>query len=163
MPSGILIPADETRPLLAREFDSLGDYQAAVGGYIQNVELASTNAALFVNEEARYFELPINRRATLLLWMHNRAFIRQDHISGDAVLIGAPDDDGITTSVPESLAQLLMEARSFTIEAILKSAPNEWFLLDNEATSWHEAYLRGFEVLTTWSALVDVRIRVVQS
>ena len=53
MPTGIFIPADDSVELTVREFSSLQDYQSAVDGYIETIDLiepAFAISSLIVNE-----------------------------------------------------------------------------------------------------------------
>ncbi|KJC65440.1 hypothetical protein [Agreia bicolorata] len=69
---GILIPSCDDKPLVLHEFESLDDYQAEVESDTQIVEHVGPASSLFVNEEGKPREPPVNQRATLLLWRHNR-------------------------------------------------------------------------------------------
>lgn len=60
MPKGIYIPADQEAPLERRELTGLEDYQTAVSGYIEAVDLPKAGATLFVNEERLLRKLPFN-------------------------------------------------------------------------------------------------------
>ncbi|WP_370895088.1 hypothetical protein [Janibacter sp. GXQ6167] len=51
MPKGIYIPATQEAPLEHRDLTGLEDYQTAVGGYIEAVDLSEAGATVFVNEE----------------------------------------------------------------------------------------------------------------
>lgn len=73
MVHGILIPASDARPLELQSFDRLEDYQFAVNGWIEVVDIPDVGATLFVNEEGLLRQLPYNRRATFLWWFHSTA------------------------------------------------------------------------------------------
>ena len=112
MPVGILIPANINEPLTVVHFDRVDEFQRDVGGYIETLMLptpAETAAILVVNKEGKLsgFDLDVNNRATLLLWVHNRAFVKHDEICGDAIVIGPTDEFGNFTGVPEKLLKLL--------------------------------------------------------
>ena len=50
---GIVFPLDEQEPLSAREFASLAEYQATVGGYVEAIALGTTGLSFFAHEEAK--------------------------------------------------------------------------------------------------------------
>lgn len=109
MSIGILIPADERRPLELQDFRSLDDYQFAVGGWIEGVPVGDDGTSFFANTEGKHVGLPVNRRASIhwLLQFHGRA--THDRLFGDVVLVGPADGEGETQGVPEPLLLLLFE------------------------------------------------------
>lgn len=115
MSIGILIPADERRPLALQDFPSLEDYQLAVGGWIEGVPAGDDGTSIFANTEGKHVGLPINRRASIhwLLQFHGRA--TNDRLFGDVVLVGPADEEGETLGVPESLLLLLFESLTFSV------------------------------------------------
>jgi len=91
MPKGIYIPADQEAPLERRDLAGLEDYQAAVGGYIEAVDLPEAGATLFVNEEGLLRKLLFNPRATFLWWFWVPAARHKAMLVGDAILVGSSD------------------------------------------------------------------------
>lgn len=139
--NSIVIPADEDRPLDQHllKAASLADYQELVGGYIEAVDLLRPPARMYVNEEGKLRGMPLNRRATMLLWMHNKSFRYRDSIAGDAFLVGPISSDSGDTAVPSEYPQTLFEAQSFHVEAQMKGRPDrEWQMGLFE--DWYEAY-----------------------
>jgi len=153
MPTGILIPSCDAKPLVLQEFTTLDDYQAEVDGDIQVIELAGPPSSLFVNEEVRLRELPVNQRATLLLWLHNRPFLLRDEICGDAILLG-PTYWGENQDVPASFVSLLLEPQTFVIESKTAANPIEWTVVPRRRgfKTWVDAY--GYALM--WTRLKDV-------
>lgn len=153
--NSIVIPADEEQPLDQCQLKptSLADYQERVGGYIEGVDLLRPPARMYVNEEGKVRGLPMNRRATMLLWMHNRAFRYGDVIAGDALLVGPVGKESQDTAVPDEYTQMLFEARSFHVEVQMRGdqQPRLMWPLD----SWYEAY--GFAL--AWAMGPDDRQR----
>ena len=68
MVRGIVIRAAGEEPLEERHFFGLEDYQSAVGGWIEAVDIPSIGVTVHVNEEGLLQQLPFNRRATFLWW-----------------------------------------------------------------------------------------------
>lgn len=72
----------------------LAQLQAAVGGFIQIIELTRTQQLLIVNEEGLIDDLPINPTATELAYGY--ALMAQGGIRGNVVLCARaelPDDE----------------------------------------------------------------------
>jgi hypothetical protein len=144
--NSIVIPADEEFSLSQRPLErgNLTDYRELVDGEIEGISLLRPPARMYVNEEGKLRGLPMNRRATLLLWMHNKAFRYGDIIAGNAFLLGPTGDDGGETAVPEEYAQLLFRAESFHVEAHMRGGqqlPQHIWPFDN----WLEAYAFALE------------------
>ena len=88
-------------------FDDLADYQQAVGGYIEAVDIkvAGHEATIYLNEEGKMFDLPLNRSVTRLAT--GRIF-EGDYIAGDVVIVGGVDSEGDTLSLhPDAQAFIL--------------------------------------------------------
>ena len=70
MVHGIIIPSDNTAPLRTAMLDSLEDYQRAVGGWFEAVDIPDLGVTMYVNEDGLIRDLPFNRRATFLWRIH---------------------------------------------------------------------------------------------
>jgi hypothetical protein len=160
MAMGIVIPADDNLDLTTHTFETLPDYQAAVGGYVEYIALAEPTASLFVNEERRIHHLPENERATLIMRMHNRIH-DGDSVVGDAVLIGPENVRGESTDVPEQFRDLLLERSTFDIEIQLAPLPAEWITVDSSARTWDEAYRKSLGLMWAWGKIRAARVRSV--
>jgi hypothetical protein len=101
MIGSVVIPADESQPLRQHELPASGlqERLALVGGNIEGISLIEPEARMLMNEDGKYLGLPINRRATLLAWMHDKRIRYDDVLVGDVVLLGYPDEDGVDTAV----------------------------------------------------------------
>lgn len=76
------------------EDDELAALQRAVDGYIEMVTLSGA-VDMYVNEEGKTKDLPINRFATTLYWYANpNAAAAGDFIVGDVVLTGGTTRGG---------------------------------------------------------------------
>jgi len=98
------------------EENSLETLQAAVGGYIQAIDLLGLT--MWINEEGKIHNLPFNPFATLL-W--EAEFGKTDVILGDIILTGQPDGEGFTTSIPESFVEKVLKPSYHSPE----DCPNE--------------------------------------
>lgn len=109
MVKGIYVPVDESEPLEQREFATLEDYQAAVDGWIEAVDVPSLGITMYVNEEGLLRHLPFNSRASFLWWFHVPG-AHQAMLVGNAVIVGALNENGDSTDVPTEVVDLLTGA-----------------------------------------------------
>lgn len=114
MVKGIYVPADDSEALEIRELEKLEDYQAAVGGWIEAVDVPSLGVTIYVNEEGLVRRLPFNPRASFLWWYHVPG-AHQAMLVGDVIIVGPPDDNGDGTDVPEKVVGLLTVAREYAV------------------------------------------------
>lgn len=112
----IQIPVDEERPLYKVAIEGLEGMQAAVGGYIEIIDLGPLTASLVANEEGKLEKRDINRRATLLFWLLFPSVRHRDVIVGDVLIVGHPDRQGNTTDAPANVVELLFETKSYKAE-----------------------------------------------
>lgn len=158
MPKGIVIPADEDAPLRAEEFSEFADYQRAVGGLIQPVDVDDLKVTFYVNEEGKLHGLPANWRATLLWWVNEPSMRDRDYFVGDVVLVGAPDGSGDTTDLPEEMTDALLSERPWRVEVQLADEPGVW----QRAQATYPTYLAACNavlvVTSWWVAVTDTRI-----
>lgn len=110
MVQGIVIPADAESPLELRNFAQLEDYQAAVGGWIEAVDLLDFGVTIYVNEEGLLRHLPFNSRASFLWWYHVPEARQKAMLVGDAVLIGLPDRNGNSPDLPDAVREILLSS-----------------------------------------------------
>lgn len=89
------------------EHDTLAALQEGVQGYVELVAL-SADLHMWVNEEGKLTDLPLNRFATSLYWAANpHASEAGDYIVGDVVLTGGSDDEGETQGLPDKKMELV--------------------------------------------------------
>ncbi len=108
MVQGIIIPADDTAPLRTGTFDSLEDYQRAVGGWIEAVDIPKLGVTMYVNEEGLVRDLPFNWRAAFL-WRFHVPQARDGRPVGDVAVVGLTDDEGENSEMPNELRRRLLE------------------------------------------------------
>lgn len=87
---------------------SLENLQKSVGGYIQvlYIEVNGEPANLYINEEGKLENLPVNQVASELC----KGFISpNDCIVGDAILLGGGDSDGNDTSVTSGIVKWFLD------------------------------------------------------
>jgi hypothetical protein len=115
MVKGIYLPVDPDAALEVREFNGLSEYQAAVEGWIEAVDIPSLGATLFVNEEGLLRHLPFNARASFVWWYHVPAIRNRKMLVGNAVLVGQPNEDGDNTNVPGGVIITLTTEGEYTV------------------------------------------------
>lgn len=103
--NGVVIHVDGTYE--RKQFKQLSDYQASVGGLIEAVRLYGHSyeeiACMYVNEEGILLGLPINEVATKLSFL----FKNDNILCGDAVIVGASDEEGEDMDIPEWLTKFI--------------------------------------------------------
>lgn len=114
---GIYIPAARHGTIGIRQFHGLEDMQSAVRGLIEPIELQEPSMTMIVNEEGLPNYLPVNRRATAVLWAHNEDYRFKHYVLGSALLIGPLDESGEFTDAPREI-ETLIRSRLFAIEYV---------------------------------------------
>lgn len=156
MVRGVLIPAADRRDFTAYDAVGLEDYQRAVGGRIEAVDLPAFRSTLFVNEEGLLRGLPFNRRATFLWWFHVPRARNHARLVGDALLVGLRDETGEMTDLPAVALRALLSDELWHLE--LRDAPGEVWIRD---PSGGQSYIEA----VVWSVLVsevsDAEMRLV--
>lgn len=157
MTKGIYLPADELAPLEVREFADFMDYQSAVGGLFDVVDLPDLNATIYVNDEGLVIGLPMNARATNLWWMCVPAARNASILVGDAVIIGMPDDEGADTDIPDELLRALTFNGQFRIEVQLRDDPQWYTNVASYPSYWAAAEWAGV-LREHWTQAEHLRI-----
>lgn len=158
MPTGIVIPVDVDEPIFRKEVHALADYQEVVGGFIQVVELDNPRTSLYMDEEGKLKRLPVNRRASLLMWVHRPIFHGADFVCGPALLIGPSDDDGNDTDVPTELDDLLFDTLSYKMEVQMEGSEGNWNSRAARYPTWDAAYLHAVILIQQWASVNGVRV-----
>lgn len=157
MVQGIVIPADAESPLEQRDFARLEDYQAAVGGWIEAVDLHDLGVTIYVNEEGLLRQMPFNSRASFLWWYHVPEARQTTMLVGDAVLIGLPDRKGDSTDVPREVQNRLLTATRYRIELKL-AGESGWHRNPASFSDYWEALVWAMVLLERIHDAVDVRV-----
>lgn len=121
MVKGIYVPAYDGDALEVRDFTEWRDYDAAVGGLFEAVDVPALGITVFVNEEGLIRRMPFNSRATFLWWYHVPRS-RSEMLVGDAVIVGETDADGASTDIREATLDLLMREQEYAIEIVAGGA-----------------------------------------
>ncbi|MBD8478954.1 DUF3846 domain-containing protein [Microbacterium sp. CFBP 8794] len=145
MVQGIIIPADNTAPLRTTTLDFLEDYQRAVGGWIEAVDIPELGVTMYVNEEGLIRDLPFNRRATFL-WRFHVPQARDARLVGDIAVVGLTDEEGENTDMPSELWRRLLEPGMYRVRT-----------RESGATRWHEEPIDRDDYVETmvWAVLLQ--------
>ena len=154
----IQIPHDEERPLYKVAVNDLASLQDAVGGYIQAIDVDEVKATIFLNEEGKLMQLPINRRATLLWWLLFPSARNVDVIVGDAIITGQPDKYGNSTDVPDGLVTLLFDTPSYKAEFQTYDDPLRFNGNQLRFTDYFEAANHALLKAQNWTAVQRTRV-----
>ncbi len=113
MITAVVIPAALDQPLQCVEIDphDFSAYQGVTGGNMQAHELRYPAMTLYSNTVST---TPINIRAMLILWVHNRELAYRTMIAGQALLTG--NDQGADSDVPEEIVELIFKSQRYKVE-----------------------------------------------
>lgn len=156
--TAITVPADPELPMETLEVDptDLDGYQQLVGGNVEAHQLMLPEGCMYVNGEGKLMGLKYNRRATAILWVHNNAFIEEDVIMGDALLVGPPTD-GDDTSVPQELWDILVGDAPCLVQ-YRTNVLRRWVDDDREFNSWYMAYSGAINLYEMLPNIHSVRV-----
>lgn len=87
------------------QVSGLKSMQEFVGGYIEalGVDEKKFGVSIYINEEGRLDELPINMTACLWLLQNSMYPALECPLHGDVLVLGATNDEGKETSVPKDI------------------------------------------------------------
>lgn len=138
MTRGLIVPAIDNTNVQHKEFVTLADYQAGVGGFIEAIEIEALGITIYLNEEGRARQLPFNSRVTFLHWFHIPQARNRSMLVGDAVIIGGPDAEGENQDVPEEILYLFSPEARFIVEA--RIGAGRWVRHSSELTYSEAAF-----------------------
>jgi hypothetical protein len=159
MVMAIVIPVDPKQPIRQQELKlhDVDGYRQIVGGPLEVVQLERPEASLYFHGEGKLEGLPINARATALLWVHNGAFLGRDVIVGPAMILGPVDHLGYEETAPVDLLNVLFGKARLRVEVLVQDEEswhgNEVVFLD-----WYEAYRYGLRLAQRWKLVREVRV-----
>ncbi len=157
MVKGLFIPADEDTSIELRDFAQLEDYQTAVSGFIEPVDIPSLSITIYVNEQGLLRQLPFNSRASFLWWYEVHEARQTAMLVGDVVILGIPDRHGESTDVPQSLVDTLTKGGAWRVQAKTVGDPN-WHQSRATYTDYFEALVMAMVTIERWTSAVNVRI-----
>lgn len=124
MVRSIVIPHNaDYRPYLA-DLADLGEFQDAVGGWLEPIDVEGLDVTLYVNEALQRELAPVNARATALRWFFSNQSDRGHFMVGDVVLT-ARDHDETASDLPERVVFGLIHCHQFVV--MVSRDGENWF------------------------------------
>jgi hypothetical protein len=157
MVTGIVIPHETRLEIFIHEFTDLASYQAAVGGYIETIQLDGHPLVIIANEEGKVMRLPVNRRATCLWWLLNPTGLGGDTLVGDIAIVGAPNH-GDMTNVPEKLTVLLLDTHEYQVQVCLSRQFDNWIPIGRTYDDFFEATISALSLMEVWEPPKGVKV-----
>lgn len=136
---GLLIPADNSKPLEVRDFADIKTLEDVLGGTAERFTMNRPDAALFQSESAPYLDLPTNRRATLALWCHATSLRGKQAVVGDSVLLGPLTEQCALQDVPQWYETLFLGTDRFKVHA-QRLEDMAWREHERVFDDWQQAY-----------------------
>lgn len=115
MVRSIVIPHNTDCGPFLTEFAELGDFQQAVGGWLEPLELPALGVTVYMNESAQRDRRLLNTRATALWWLYSARPTDRPLILGNVVLTGGDDQTG-SNDVPEPVIQQIFVRNEFVVQ-----------------------------------------------
>ncbi|MBB4910537.1 DUF3846 domain-containing protein [Actinophytocola algeriensis] len=159
MITAIVIPVELDQPIRQQQLNQhdLDAYRQLVGGHLELVHFVRPPAGMYINDEGKLDGLPLNHRATALLWAHNSAFRNRDVIVGPAFVVGPADRRGDDTSAPTDLVELLFSTERYRAQVQTGDSSN-WYGNELVFTDWLAAYQYVLDLADRWTLVQEVRI-----
>jgi hypothetical protein len=148
MVRSIVIPHDPARSPRLRHLATASEFQAAVDGWLEPIEMPALGVTVYVNEAARREHQPINCRAMALWWLYSAEPTQYPIFLGDVVLTGTGDDeDGVLL---EQIVRDVFEQREFVVQ-----------VKPYGRGPWHDSFARFTDVFdaATWCMLLMSTLR----
>lgn len=157
MVRALRIPTEAEDSITELEVHTLEDYQAAVGGWIEPVDIPELGVTIYVHEEGLVLGLPFNSRAAFLWWYFVPEARQKAMLVGPALVVGLPDRNGDSTDIPARVAEMLGRPGIWRVEVRVAGDP-KW--CRNQATydDYFEALVWAMVTLDRWTAAEDVRV-----
>lgn len=157
MVRGLVIPADPDEPIREIQVDTLEDYQAVVGGWIEPVDIPALGVTVYVNEEGLLRSLPFNNRAAFLWWFHVPEVRHRAMLVGSALVVGAPNRSGESTDIPAAAASTLTREGTWSVELMIIH-DRLWHAAPGTYADYFEALVLAMVILERSPSAADVRV-----
>ncbi|WP_455132953.1 DUF3846 domain-containing protein [Microbacterium aurum] len=155
MITGLLIPANAAAPIQELTFTGADDYRTVIGDWTNDVWLKRLGVTIHVDLNGIAKRLPLNIRASRLMWSDRPDLIDTVKLYGDAVLVG---DDGSRdeTDVPETVRRALTELGDYAV--LLKVAGRPWECRSDGHEEYLDAVTTGLVLMQCWPSAEDMRV-----
>lgn len=149
--NSVIIPANDDEPLRRQQIDAtdLDAYRDVVNGNLEVLGLDRPTTSMYLNGDGKNLGLPVNGRATMLLWAHLKELRFRDFIVGDVFLTGPVNRNGWDTDVPEELTKLF-DANELRVEIQAHGDPQR-YSNEQRFPVWTAAYAYALELARRWT------------
>lgn len=155
MIDGLLIPGNAAAPIHELTFMGPDDYRAVVGAWTNDVWLARLGVTMHVAHNAIATGLPLNIRASRLMWADRPDLIDRVKLYGDAALVG-DDGSGEETDVPKAVRRDLTEPGDYAV--LLKIAGRPWECNPDGHKHYLDAITTGLVLMQCRPDAEDMRV-----
>lgn len=157
MVRALRIPAEADEPITELEVFKLEDYQAAVGGWIEPVDVPDLGVTIYVHEEGLIMRLPFNSRVTFLWWHFVPEARQKAMLVGPALVVGLPDRNGESTDIPAPVVEMIGRPGLWRVELKTHGDP-KWYRNQATYTDYFEAVVWAMVTLERWAQAEDTRV-----
>lgn len=157
MVSALRIPTDAGDPITELEVFTLEDYQAAVGGWIEPVDLPDLGVTIYVHEEGLVQGLPFNSRAAFLWWYFVPEARQKAMLVGPALVVGLPDRNGDSTDIPAHVVEMIGKPGVWRVE-VKVHGDSKWYRNQAVYDDYFEAVVWAMVTLERWTQAEDTRV-----
>lgn len=142
----IVIPHDSARSPRLRHLATASEFQDAVDGWLEPIELPAVGVTVYVNEAARREHHPINCRAMALWWLYSADPTQYPIFLGDVVLTGTSEEE----SGMAQIVRDVFEQREFVVQ-----------VMPDGRGLWQDSFARFGNVFeaATWCMLLVSTLR----
>lgn len=149
MVRSIVIPHDPARSPRLRHLATASEFQAAVDGWLEPIEMPALSVTVYVNEAARREHHPINCRAMALWWLYSADPMQYPVFLGDVVLTST-DDGKEAAALLERIIGDIFEPREFVLQ-----------VQPYAHGPWQDSFARFTDVFdaATWCMLLVTTLR----
>lgn len=127
---------------------------SVIDGYLISIPIHDSGLLLLADEDAISKRRPLNRRASVLWWLHQRAARTQRSVVGDVLVVGRTVAGDIT-DLPTSFRHLLIDSERYVVEARAERFGDAWARSTVEFNNYFEAAVMALQALSSWD---DVRV-----
>ena len=148
MVRSIVIPHDPARSPRLRHLATASEFQSAVDGWLEPIEMPALGVTVYVNEAAHREHHPINCRAMAPWWLYSAEPTQYPIFLGDVVLTGTGDEED--EALLEQIVRDVFEEREFVVQ-----------VMPHGRGSWHDSFARFGNVFdaATWCMLLVSTLR----
>lgn len=149
---GIYFPCDEDKPaeLVTVDQSDYRNIQKYTSGPFGAFDAFRPSCSIFYSDEGKIYNLPLNRKASLFLWVHRTEFRNYDALLGDVLILGPADEEtGESQSVPDELVELIFNTTEYKY-MVKVTGESGWHGNGRRYDNWIDAYNDALALATRW-------------